>query len=142
MHFSQFYKSSHRSDLLPFSLQSAVAQEYPHVNEKELEQFLRCLTFYRNVCAHNECLYCFSSRRDIPDTNLHRKLNIPKTGTQYTQGKRDYFALVIAFRYLLSDDSFKKFKKALLASFAHIKKKAPDSRSSNCMISLAFQVIG
>ena len=47
-----------------------------------------------------------------------------------------------AFRYLLSDDSFKKFKKALLASFAHIKKKAPDSRSSNCMISLAFQVIG
>ena len=137
-----FGQISKMYSLLPFSLQSAVAQEYPHVNEKELEQFLRCLTFYRNVCAHNECLYCFSSRRDIPDTNLHRKLNIPKTGTQYTQGKRDYFALVIAFRYLLSDDSFKKFKKALLASFAHIKKKAPDSRSSNCMISLAFQVIG
>lgn len=137
-----FGQISKMYSLLPFSLQSAVAQEYPHVNEKELEQFLRCLTFYRNVCAHNECLYCFSSRRDIPDANLHRKLNIPKTGTQYTQGKRDYFALVIAFRYLLSDDSFKKFKKALLASFAHIKKKAPDSRSSNCMISLAFQVIG
>ena len=79
--------------LLPFSLQSAVAQEYPHVNEKELEQFLRCLTFYRNVCAHNECLYCFSSRRDIPDTNLHRKLNIPKTGTQYWAGKSLSFVL-------------------------------------------------
>lgn len=110
-----FGQISKMYSLLPFSLQSAVAQEYPHVNEKELEQFLRCLTFYRNVCAHNECLYCFSSRRDIPDTNLHRKLNIPKTGTQYTQGKRDYFALVIAFRYLLSDDSFKKFKKSLVS---------------------------
>lgn len=99
--------------LLPFSVQSAVAQEYPYVNEKELEQFLRSLTFYRNVSAHNECLYCFSSRRDIPDTNLHRKLGIPKNGTQYTQGKRDYFALVIALRYLLPDDSFIKFKKSL-----------------------------
>lgn len=110
-----FGQISKMYSLLPFSLQSAVAQEYPHVNEKELEQFLRSLTFYRNVCAHNECLYCFSSRRDIPDTNLHRKLNIPKTGTQYTHGKRDYFALVIAFRYLLSDDSFKKFKKVLVS---------------------------
>ena len=99
--------------LLPFDLQSAVAQEYPFVNEKELEQFLKSLTLFRNVCAHNERLYCFSSRYDIPDTIIHQKLNIPKKGMQYTQGKRDYFSLVIALRYLLPNDSFKEFKKAL-----------------------------
>lgn len=96
--------------LLPFAIQSAVSQAYPFVNEKELEQYLRCLTLYRNVCAHNERLYCFRSRFDIPDTSLHKKLHIPQNGSQYTQGKRDYFGLVIAFRYLLPDDSFKSFK--------------------------------
>lgn len=100
--------------LLPFSIQSAVAQEYPNVNEKELEQLLKSMTLYRNVCAHNERLYCFNSRYDIPDTVLHKKLNISKIGNQYTHGKRDYFALVIAFRYLLSDSSFKSFKKCLM----------------------------
>ena len=34
-----FGQISKMYSLLPFSLQSAVAQEYPHVNEKELEQF-------------------------------------------------------------------------------------------------------
>lgn len=99
--------------LLSFDLQSAVAQEYPFVNEKELEQFLKSLTLFRNACAHNERLYCFSSRYDIPDTTIHRKFNISKKGTQYTHGKRDYFSLIIALRYLLPDDSFKDFKKGL-----------------------------
>ena len=100
--------------LLPFSIQSMVAKEYLFANEKELEQYLRSLTLYRNVCAHNERLYCFRSRYDIPDTTLHKKLYIPKTGNQYDQGKRDYFALVITLRYLLPDDSFKGYKKALI----------------------------
>lgn len=99
--------------LLPSDVQSAVAQEYPFVNEKQLEQFLKSLTLFRNVSAHNERLYCFSSRYDIPDTMLHCRFNISKKGTQYTQGKRDYFSLVIALRYLLPDDSFKGFKKGL-----------------------------
>lgn len=100
--------------LLPFAIQSAVAKEYPFANEKELEQYLRSLTLYRNVCAHNERLYCFRSRYDIPDTALHKRLDIPKNGNQYEQGKRDYFALVIALRYLLPDNSFKGYKKALI----------------------------
>lgn len=109
-----FGQISKMYSLLPFAIQSAVAQTYPFVNEKELEQYLRCLTLYRNVCAHNERLYCFRSRLDIPDTTLHKKMHIQLNGSQYTQGKRDYFGLIVAFRYLLSDDSFISFKRDLI----------------------------
>lgn len=109
-----FGQISKMYSLLPFSIQSQVAQAYPYINEKELEQYLKCLTLYRNVCAHNERLYCFRSRLDIPDTVLHNKLSIAKNGSQFSQGKHDYFGLVIAFRYLLPDNSFLAFKGALI----------------------------
>jgi abortive infection bacteriophage resistance protein len=104
---SNFYR------LLPFKLQSDISKAYPHINEKSLERYLKCLTLFRNVCAHNERLYNFRLQIDFPDTNLHKKLNISKSGTQYICGKRDYFGLVIAFRYLLSSDSFRNYKRAL-----------------------------
>jgi abortive infection bacteriophage resistance protein len=104
---SNFYR------LLPFQLQSDISKAYPHVNEKSLENYLKCLTLFRNVCAHNERLYNFRLQIDFPDSVLHKKLGVPKSGTQYTHGKRDYFGLVIAFRYLLSNDSFRDYKRAL-----------------------------
>ena len=100
--------------LLPFQMQSDVSKEFPNVNEKCLEQYLKILTLFRNVCAHNERLYSFRIQIDFPDTPLHRKLGIPKKGNQYLLGKRDLFGLVIAFRYLLPKQSFLEFKGALI----------------------------
>ena len=60
----------------------------------------------------------FQTKNDIPDTILHEKLSIPQKGAQYLYGKRDLFALVIAFRYLLSDEDFKKFKRSLSLIFS------------------------
>ena len=54
------------------------------------------MTKFRNVCAHGERLYSYQTRNDIPDTALHHKLGIPKNGTQYSMGKHDLFAIVIA----------------------------------------------
>ena len=104
---SNFYR------LLTFKLQSDISKAYQHVNEKSLEKYLKCLTLFRNVCAHNERLYNFRLQIDFPDTVLHVKLNLPKSGTQYIQGKRDYFGLIIAFRYLLPNDSFHNYKRSL-----------------------------
>jgi abortive infection bacteriophage resistance protein len=101
---STFYK------LLPFKLQSNISKSYKYSNEKSLETYMKCLTLFRNVCAHNERLYNFRLQIDFPDTTLHRKLCIPRVGVQYIQGKRDYFGLVIAFRYLLSNQSFISYK--------------------------------
>ena len=99
--------------LLPFAMQSSISREYKHVNERQLEQYLKVLTLFRNVCAHNERLFSFRTHIDFPDTDLHRKLQIPKNGNQYLYGKRDLFGIIIAFRYLFASETFICFKKSL-----------------------------
>lgn len=100
-------------------LQSKVAKNFDKVNRKQLDQYLSVITKFRNVCAHGERLYCYQTRDDIPDTDLHRKLGLPKKGTQYRCGKHDLFSVVIAFRYLLPNDDFKKFKASLVRILRH-----------------------
>ena len=105
---SKFYQ------LLRSRQQSDISKCYEHVTEKNLGQYLTNLTLFRNVCAHNERLFSFKIQRDFPDTVLHQKLKIPQKGNQYLMGKRDYFGLVIALRYLLPKRDFLVFKKALI----------------------------
>ena len=68
---------SHFYSLLPFSLKTKISKEFPAVRERELEKYLKIFTLFRNVCAHNERLYCFQTQIDFPDSTLHAKLNIP-----------------------------------------------------------------
>lgn len=96
-------------------LQSKVSKNFPHVNEKQLGQFLSVMTKFRNVCAHNERLFSYRSKDAIPDTVLHAKLKITKEQSLYQHGKNDLFAVVIAFRYLLPKEEFLVFKRALAA---------------------------
>lgn len=110
---SKFYKFSTQD------IQSKVAKNFAKVNQKQLEQYLSVITKFRNVCAHGERLFSYQTRNDIPDTALHTKLGIPRNGSQYTQGKRDLFAVVITFRYLLSNDDFKRFKASLTSVIQH-----------------------
>lgn len=104
---------SHFYALLPFNVKSIISKEFPIMKEHELEKYLKIFTLFRNVCAHNERLYSFRTQIDFPDTPLHAKLKIPKHGTQYVQGKRDLFGLVIALRYLLPKEIFLDFKHSL-----------------------------
>ena len=50
---------------------------------------------------------------DIPNLPLHQKLKIPKNGQEYIYGKRDYFAVVLALRYLIPHKEFLVYKKHL-----------------------------
>jgi abortive infection bacteriophage resistance protein len=97
---------------LPQSLQSKICRNYP-VNTTQMEQVLIVLTKYRNACAHGERLFFYTTRDDIPDFPLHRKLGISKRGAQYIYGKHDLFAVVIALRYLLPSEKFLELKKIL-----------------------------
>ena len=83
------------------------------MSESQLHQFIRILANCRNICAHNERLYSFRVKEAIPDTILHHKLKIPLKNRQYSIGKNDLFAVVIALRYLLDNDEFKHFKRDL-----------------------------
>ena len=110
---SKFYS------LVTQDLKIKTSKNFPSVNEKQLEQYLSVMTKFRNVCAHNERLYSYQTKNDIPNTALHAKLGIPLKGAQYIYGKRDLFSLVIAFRYFLPNEDFKKFKASLNRIIAH-----------------------
>jgi abortive infection bacteriophage resistance protein len=109
-----FGSISHFYQYLPNSLQAKISKTFRSVNEQDLMRFLRVLTKFRNVCAHNERLFSYRLRKeDIPDTSIHRKLQIAKKGNQYLFGKRDLFCVVISLRYLLRNDDFILFKAKL-----------------------------
>jgi hypothetical protein len=50
---------------------------------------------------------------------LHKKLSILQNGQQYVYGKRDYFSVVLAFRYLLPNEDFLTFKRQLSGLLDH-----------------------
>lgn len=109
-----FGQLSHFYAYLPYNIQTDISKAFPTINEHELGKYLETLTLFRNVCAHNERLYCYRlGNQDFPDKSIHQKLGIPKKGSQYLQGKKDLFGLVIAFRYLLSKQDYILFKKEL-----------------------------
>lgn len=95
-------------------VQAAVSVEFQNLNEAQLRQLLEVLTDFRNVCAHNERLFTHRCvKHDIPNLMLHQKLMIMKRGQQYIYGKRDYFSVVIALRYLLPRSDFLEYKAQL-----------------------------
>lgn len=88
-------------------IQAQICKEFTGVNENALETFLDLLTRFRNVCAHNERLFDYKyNKHGIVDTDIHAKLKIEKKKVQYIKGKSDFFAALIALKYLLSKDSF------------------------------------
>lgn len=95
-------------------VRAAVSREFEGINTRQFAQLVDILTDFRNLCAHGDRLFSFRSpKKDIPDLPLHEKLQLPRRGTTYMQGKRDYFALVIALRYLLPAEEFLDFKRKL-----------------------------
>lgn len=109
--------------VFPQSLKSKVSKNFAPLNQREMDQILSVLTKYRNVCAHGERLFTYKTVDDIADTVLHRKLSIPKSGNQYMRGKKDLFAVVIAFRYLLPKREFSTFKRRLIREVKSVNEK-------------------
>lgn len=68
-----FGQMSKMYSFLTTSMKTKISIHFEHVSEKELIQYMKVLTLYRNVCAHNERLFSYKSRFDIPDTVLHKK---------------------------------------------------------------------
>lgn len=129
---SKFY------EVMTQDLKIKISQNFNNVNEKQLEQFLNVVKQFRNVCAHNERLFSYKVHKDIPDTALHKKLCIPQKGEQYLYGKRDLFAVVIAFRYLLPNDDFKEFKKKLTSLIANYQKSSHSINESDLLDMMGF----
>lgn len=118
-----FGQISKMFELLPQNMQALICQDFGNIKKNEMIKFLKVLTLYRNVCAHNERLFSYHTYIDIPDTLIHKKLDIPKNTSKYIFGKNDLFCVVIAFRYLLPQTDFLIFKKTTTAYFKSIRKE-------------------
>ncbi len=108
--------------VFPQTLRSKICKNFDYVNQRQMEQFLSVLTKFRNVCAHGERLFTYRTIDNISDLPLHQKMSIPKRGIQYVYGKNDLFAVVIAFRYLLSTEDFSAFKQKLTIEITNVTK--------------------
>lgn len=101
----------------PQTLQSKICKSYPLLPH-EMEKILSVLTKFRNVCAHGERLFQYRTMNSIPDLRLHSSLGISKKGTEYTCGKRDLFALLIALRYIMPSEDFKELNSDISKNMA------------------------
>ncbi|MCD7885814.1 MAG: Abi family protein [Lachnospiraceae bacterium] len=108
--------------VFPQTLQSKICKSVKTVNPKQMGQFLSCLTKFRNVCAHGERLFTYKTVDAIADLPIRRKMHIPMDAEQYIYGKKDLFAAVIAFRYLLPKKDFCRFKRSLSKLIASLTK--------------------
>ncbi|MDD6879163.1 MAG: Abi family protein [bacterium] len=76
--------------------------DYYKINVNDYSTYLPILANYRNLCAHEDILFCNKTQRVIDDTIYHHILNIEKTNDEYIYGKNDLFSLIIIMRQLLS----------------------------------------
>lgn len=119
-----FGQISKMFEFLPQNIQGTICRDFTNVKKNEMIKYLKVLTLYRNVCAHNERLFSYRTFIDIPDTILHEKLDILKNGSKFIYGKNDLFSVVIAFRYLLPKSDFQQFKAYLVRLFTRYEKKS------------------
>ena len=109
---------------------------------KSYNSFLQTLHMFRNVCAHDYRILFYrihDSNKKIVDTNIHKNLNIIKdTNNNYLYGKSDLYSLIIIFKYLLSDESFKEFFNELINLIDILKKELISIDINNIYKSIGF----
>ena len=92
----------------------------------------------KNVCAHGERLFSFRIHETIPNTLLHKKLQISRKNGNYQYGKQDLFAVVIALRYLISPRDFKEFKSGLTKLINKVLKQCPHLTCDQLLTEMGF----
>lgn len=93
-----------------------------NVQYQELDNYIKIMSFYRNICAHDEKMYDEKEEiTAIPDTKYHAILNIPKNKGRYTQGKNDLFSLYITLKVLMSNSEFAELKSDIYAIVKSLK---------------------
>lgn len=123
---------------IPNDIQSKISRKLPQVSERELHQFLTVIARCRNTCAHGERLFSFHIRETIPNTSLHKKLEISQRNGQYTFGKQDLFSVVIALCYLIKFDEFKQFMSQLSSLIVKVLQNCPHLSEEQLLKQMGF----
>lgn len=122
----------------PSDIRTKISKNFDNISEVQLHQLVTIIARCRNVCAHGERLYVFHIRETIPDMPLHQKLQLSIKNSQYTIGKQDLFAVVIALRYLISDKDFKAFKSCLTKLINKVLMQCPHITREQLLKTMGF----
>jgi len=97
-------------------IREEVAAQFPDLREGTLCRMLDLMQDFRNVCAHNDCLYAYRSPDAIPLMPAVRTTSHPGCQQRTAYCGCDLFALLIVFRYLLDEDDYAR----CIAAIDHI----------------------
>ena len=91
-----------------------VAQSF-HLKSETFKTLIDFIAIFRNKCAHDERIYCHikdqKKPQPIPNLSVHESLNIPRNEKGYKYGTQDVLALLIAMKYFLQGDRYRKLIK-------------------------------
>lgn len=113
---SQFYSLMNQTIRIKVSM-------HWNIKEEDLNQYIKTLANYRNLCAHDERIYNAKNNQDIPDTSFHSTLSIPQVTGRYVYGKNDLFSLIIVLKILLPEDDFNNMCNKINGRMESLKKK-------------------
>lgn len=88
--------------LLQQKQQDRISSEY-NLTNGQLNSILSFLTYFRNVCAHNERLYNYHTRLSIPPA-LFKGVSVPAN-----YPNNNLFSAVICFKSVLPNGKFREF---------------------------------
>ena len=94
-------------------IRAEVAAQFPDLREGTLCRMLDLMQDFRNVCAHNDCLYAYRSPDAIPLMPAVRTTSHPGLQNRGAYRGCDMFALLVVFRYLLTDDDYRRCTAAI-----------------------------
>ncbi len=80
---------------------------YYGLESETMSIYLSILSNYRNLCAHEDIIYDYRAQRQIPNNEVHEKLDIPTIDGEYLYGKNDLFSVIIIFSKLLKEREFR-----------------------------------
>ena len=100
-------------------IRGEIAAHFPDLREKTLGHMLDLMQDFRNVCAHNDCLYAYHSPDAIPLMPAVRQTAHPGLRDRTAYTGNDLFALLVVFRYLLEDADYRRCITAIDLILAH-----------------------
>ena len=100
-------------------IREEVAAHFPDLREKTLCRMLDLMQDFRNVCAHNDCLYAYHGQDTIPLMPAVRSTSHPGVNQRDAYNGSDLFALLVVFRYLLTEEDFARCCDAMDRILAH-----------------------
>lgn len=134
-----FGKISTFYNFMKESQKDSIALNY-NFSQKVLTRYMKVLSEVRNICAHDERFFNIRLGRDseIADTKYHSKLKIPIVNTKYTQGKNDFFAILIILKRIMEKEEYKTLMSQINDELRALLSKIKSIKKENLMVKMGL----